>query len=417
MTVEELKKLFQETIEKAKEEIIKEQDEKRKEELEKFKGAMEDQLAELRKPQEKKDIVDPDGIGKDADPKCGFKDATEFFLAVKKAASGYEDKRLSEIKQKAAGTGLSEGDAEYGGYLIPPEFKEQILKVAVERSNILSKCTIVPMATNAIQFPYVNGFDRSSGLIHGGIKFYWVDEEGAITSSRPKVGKVELRLKKVAGLCYLTDEILQDSPVSMRPLVEEGFPEALAYTIDNVLINGTGAGQPLGVLNAPCLVEVAKEDGQDADTIVFENIVKMYARIWRKKNGEWYANDDTFPQLATMSLAVGTGGAPVWLPAGAASGKPYDTLMGKPLNWMEHCQTLGDKGDIILADFSQYLVGQKAGAGNAKFDTSIHVKFEYDQVAYRFIFRIDGQPWWPSALTPRYSSATLSPFVTLAART
>ncbi|NIP51736.1 MAG: phage major capsid protein, partial [candidate division Zixibacteria bacterium] len=77
--------------------------------------------------------------------------------------------------------------------------------------------------------------------------------------------------------------------------------------------------------------------------IVFENIVKMYARMWPSghKNAIWVANPDTFSQLAQLSLTVGTGGAPAYLPANGISGKPYDTLMGKPLLFSEHAQTLG----------------------------------------------------------------------------
>ncbi len=143
----------------------------------------------------------------------------------------------------------------------------------------------------------------------------------------------------------------------------------------------------------------------------------MYARLWRKSGGVWYANHDVFKQLAVMAYPVGTGGIPVYLPAGAASGKPYNTLMGLPIMWTEHAQTLGTAGDISLCDFSQYLVGQKSGAGaGLKFDTSIHLYFLTDKTAFRFVYRIDGQPWWPTFLTPRYSSDTLSPFVTLGAR-
>jgi len=143
----------------------------------------------------------------------------------------------------------------------------------------------------------------------------------------------------------------------------------------------------------------------------------MYARAWEKGNLIWLANDDTFPQLSTMTLDVGSGGVQVWMPAGGASGKPYNTLMGKPLFFNKHCSTVGDVGDILLCDWSQYLVGKKAGYGSAgKFETSIHFKFDADQTCFRFVFRIDGQPWWPVALTPPQATNTMSPFIALEAR-
>ena len=312
------------------------------------------------------------------DPKAGFKCLSEFAIAVKNASvSGMRnvDKRLDSLSTKAAGTGVNEGDSEYGGYLIPEEFRNQLLEIAIKKSNILSMALTIPMMTNAIHIPYVSGTDRSGGLVHGGIEFSWLDEEGAKSETRPKFGKIQLRLKKMAGLVYASDEILEDSPISLEPLLSRMFSDALAWQLDNVFINGSGAGKPLGVLNAPCLISVAKEAGQLADTIIFENVIKMYARMWDKTNAVFMANDDTFQQLAQMSLSVGTAGAPVWLPAGGASGKPYDTLFGKPLIFTEHCQKIGDAGDILFADWSQYLVGQKSG-GTVQFASSIHLKFD-----------------------------------------
>ena len=355
-------------------------------------------------------IGNEDELHPTEDPRAGFKSFSEFAMTVKTAetTSGrVVDKRLADLHTKAASaTSVQESDSEYGGYLIPEEFRNQLLEIAVKKSNILNMAMTIPMATNALNIPYVAGTDRSGGALHGGIQFYWLDEEATKTETRPKFGKIQLRLKKVAGLVYASDEILEDSPISMEPLLTRLFSDALAWQLDNVFINGSGAGKPLGVMNAPCLISVAKETGQAADTILFENVIKAYARMYDKTNAVWMANDDTFQQLASMSLAVGTGGAPVWLPAGGVSGKPYDTLMGKPLIFTEHCQTLGDAGDLLFADWTQYLVGQKSGAG-VKFASSIHLKFDADQVCFRFVMRIDGQPWWPSSLVGRYSSISL----------
>jgi HK97 family phage major capsid protein len=363
-------------------------------------------------------IDDIDARQKTADPKSGFKSFSEFAMCVKDAevSKGRKfDKRLEVLETKAAGTSVREADGEYGGYLIPEEFRNQLLEIAIKKSNILDIAMSIPMATNALNIPYVAGTDRSGGTVHGGIAFSWLDEEGVKSETRPKFGKIQLRLKKVAGLVYASDEILEDSPVSLEPLLTRMFSDALAWQLDNVFINGAGAGKPLGILNAPALIGVTKETGQVATTLVYENIIKMYARMYDKTNAIWMANDDTFQQLASMSLSVGTGGVPVWLPANGASGKPYDTLMGKPLVWTEHCQTLGTKGDIYFVDWTQYLVGQKSG-GQVAFASSIHLKFDYDQTAFRFVFRVDGTPWWPAALTGRYSSVTLSPYVALNTR-
>lgn len=315
---------------------------------------------------------------------------------------------------KAAGNGMAAFDSESGGYLIPDEFRTELLSVAVEKTNILQKCMKIPMMSNSIDIPYVNGFDKSGGLIHGGVQFKWMEEEEQYGETKPKIGRIGLKLKKLGGLCYATSEILEDSPISMEPLLKAAFTDALAYTLDGVFIEGSGAGQPLGILNAPALVTVAKESSQSAGTILFENIIKMYARIWRTNGAVWLANRDTLPQLATMELAVGTGGSAVFLPANGAAGRPFDTLMGLPLIFTEHAKTVGTAGDIMLTDWSQYLVGQKSTG--LQFASSVHLKFDYDQTAFKFTLRIDGQPWWKQAMVPKNGVNTLSPFVTLATR-
>ena len=239
-------------------------------------------------------------------------------------------------------------------------------------------------------------------------------EGGTKTDSKPAFGRMQLTLKKLIGMCYATDELLEDA-VALESVINEAFPSEFAWMVDDALINGTGAGQPLGIMNAPCLVTVAKEAGQPADTLMFENVVKMWARMWAKSrsNAVWFINQDVEPQLHAMSLAVGVGGVPVYMPAGGIAGTPYSTLFGRPIVPIEQCQTLGTTGDILLADFSQYLMIEKGGI---KTDTSIHVKFIYDETAFRFVYRCDGQPMWPSVLTPAKGTNTLSPFVALADR-
>ena len=357
----------------------------------------------------------------DKDEKGGFGSISHFAAHVAKAdRSGGRNvtpELAKWLKKAASATSLVEGEDQYGGYLIPPEFRSNLMLAVTQMNEILPRCTGVPMKSTMIKIPYVNGFDESGSLVYGGIQWKWLDELATKTETRPKFGQITLELKKIAGLAYASDEILEDSPMSMENILRNGFRDGLNFALNNVFIRGSGAGQPLGVINAPCLVSVAKEAGQLAATIMFENIVNMYSRIHDTSGAVWLANQNTLPQLAAMSLAVGTGGAPVWLPAGGISGAPYDTLMGKPLIWSKHCSTLGTVGDIILADWSQYLVGQKAGQGaDGKYDTSIHLKFDADQTCFRFVFRIDGQPWWPNYLQTPNSGSTLSPFVVLATR-
>ena len=141
----------------------------------------------------------------------------------------------------------------------------------------------------------------------------------------------------------------------------------------------------------------------------------MYSRILdsSRPNAIWLINADCFPQLYTMSLSVGTGGAPVMLPPGGASAEPYMTLLGRPIIPIEQCATIGDQGDIIFADFREYGYADKGGIQSA---VSMHVQFIYDEMTFRWTYRQDGMPFRRSTLTPYKGSATRGPFVALAAR-
>jgi HK97 family phage major capsid protein len=162
-------------------------------------------------------------------------------------------------------------------------------------------------------------------------------------------------------------------------------------------------------------VSQAKETSQTADTVVNNNIVKMWSRMFARNraNSVWFINQEIEPQLHTMSLTVGTGGSTTYLPPNGLSDSPYSTLYGRPVIPIEQASALGDLGDIIFADMSQYMLIDKGGL---KTDSSMHVRFLYGEQTFRFIFRIDGQSLWNSALTPYKGAATLSPFVSLAAR-
>ena len=352
------------------------------------------------------------------DPKGGFKSVGHYFRDIINAGSpqGRESEHLHKWSSAVKAV-MQEGDLAQGGYLVPEEFRATLLQTSLEGSIVGGRAVRIPMATNRITIPALVDSNHATNFF-GGITIYRTEEAATKTVTKPAFGTVGLTLHKLTGLAQVTDELIQDSPISIEPIVRSVFGQAIAFVQDDDFLNGNGANMALGAFNAgnPSLVAVAKEPGQAAATILWQNIVNMWARLYPagQMKAIWVANIECFPQLASMAFAVGAGGIPVWMPAGGVSGSPYATLMGRPLLFTEKMQALGTQGDIGLADFSQYLVGEKAGG--VQVATSMHVYFVYDEMAFRFVLRYDGQPWWLSALTPRRGTATLSPFVVLAVR-
>ena len=349
-----------------------------------------------------------------ADKKGGFKSGAHFVAELIEEGKSHQAPETLKAWDNAVRTkDLEEGSLSAGGYLVPEQFSSSILEKSLEESIVRPRAFVQPMMSNRIVIPADVDANHQSNYF-GGITIYRPGEAGQKTASAPTFAQIALTLHKVTGLCHISDELLEDSAIAVEANVTRKFAQAIAFVQDDDFLNGNGANRPLGVLNSnnPCLITVTAETGQGASTIVAENIIKMWARMYSagKSRAIWIVNDDTFPQLATMALAVGTGGVPLWMPAGGVSGLPYQTLMGKPLIFTEKAQTLGTAGDIALVDLSQYIIGEKGGLQVA---TSIHFKFDYDQQSFRFVLRYDGQPTWTSALTPLRSSSTLSPAIVL----
>ena len=246
-----------------------------------------------------------------------------------------------------AATGMGESISSDGGALVPTAFRNQLLMNALEDSIVFGKGQFIPMATNAIEVPSVDVTSHATNFF-GGVLAYWGDEGTAPTASKPKFGKVKLSLNSLKALAYVTDELMEDSVVSLEGLLPSMFSQALTYQMDEKFLTGNGGGCPLGVLNGPSTVSVAKETGQAATTIVTENILKMFARCYPPSQGNavWIANIDTFVQLSSLILPVGTGGSTVGiLKEQVAQGSTINTLLGRPIIFTEKVPTLGTVGD------------------------------------------------------------------------
>ncbi|SDE21044.1 phage major capsid protein [Desulfuromonas thiophila] len=378
-------------------------------------------ISRVEKP--KGEVIKPDPnshsrieVGRDEqETRDKFHSFGEMLVAVRRACSSERSVDPRLITTRASG--LNEGVGADGGFLVQTEHATGLLKNVWENGEIPKRLNKITLggAANSLS---INGLDetsRANGSRAGGIVSYWKGEAESATGSKPKFRQIDLKLNKLIGLCYATDELLADA-TALESVISTGFQSEFDFRITDAVINGTGAGQPLGIMNAGSLVTVAKESGQTADTVKYENICKMWARMIAssRRNAVWIINQDIEPQLFTMSLAVGTaGGGPVYLPPGGASASPYGTLFGRPVIAIEQAQTLGDKGDIMLCDFGQYVAIDK---GAMKKDVSMHVKFVEDEAAFRFTYRFDGQPVLASAITPKNGTNTLSHFVALANR-
>jgi len=322
----------------------------------------------------------------------------------------------------AAAPGMQTKVDSDGGFLIPVEQSNELIRRVYELGQILSRVRRVPLSGNTLTIPYVDETSRATGSRLGGVRGYWVEEAGSITDSQMTFGRLELKLKKAGAVGYVTEEMAMDYAASGSILMDS-FAEELTFIVEDSIIRGTGAGQPQGILGSNSLVTVTKATNQTADTIWGDNLTAMWARMWARSrpNSVWYYNQDCEPQLSSAtatgrfgSESTSVTGLPMFVPSGSIfNNTPFATIFGRPAIPVEYCSTLGDVGDLILMDPTQYLFADKGGMQTA---SSIHVRFLTDEQTFRVTWRVDGQPMWNSALTPFKGSATLSPNVVLEAR-
>lgn len=362
-----------------------------------------------------------------------FKSATEFYVEVMNAANGVEiDKRMKPLKSTLseegvvyqlppaalkglkAPSGLSEGVPADGGFLVGTDRQEGVRQRDYATGQVWNRAQPITIGANSngVTINALAETSRVNGSRWGGVLGYWLAEADEKTKSKPKFRQMEPKLKKVIALVYATDELLQDT-TALTSVINATVPKELMFQKDNAAFEGSGVGKPLGITRSPALVTVAKEAGQAAATVLSQNIINMRARRWAPGSYVWFINQDVEPQLHQMSLSIGTGGQLVYMSPGGLSGSPFGTLYGDPVIPIEHCETLGTVGDIVLADMNQYITINKGGMQTAE---SIHVRFVNDESVFRFVERVDGMPTWESALTPFKGTNTQSPFIALATR-
>lgn len=342
-----------------------------------------------------------------------FKSLGQQLVAVRNAAYGSVDQRLMPLN--AAILGGNESVGSEGGFLVDAAFSSEIEKKIWSEDAFAPRArpANIPAGANSMTYRGRSEDSRANGSRYGGITGYRVAEGQTITASgAQKWYEYTLKPKKYAALAYLTDEVMSDA-TSLQQELEEGCTAELSFMLNDDMLNGLGVAGCLGVLNHACLIQAAAEVGQDADTVTWKNILEMWNRRWPSGSYTWFINQEVEQQLDQLYHAAGLGA----LPPRFIDYGPDGTLRikGRPVVVTEYNAALGDLGDILLADWSQYRLGR---IGGVKYATSMSVAFLTDQAAFRWTIRADGQPIWKSALTPYKATAsrTVSPFVALAAR-
>ncbi len=331
-------------------------------------------------------------------------------------ADVYTSGRTPSERWQAAATGQGQQVPADGGFLVDPSHSSTVWDGLNTRpDSLLAMTDDYTVTGESLTFKANAETSRATGSRFGGIQGYWIAEAAAITGSKVKFRDLRLEPKELAVLVYVTEKLLRNA-TALEQYVARAAEDEINFLVGDAIINGSGAGKPQGIMNCGSLVTVNKEAGQGAATFLAENVSKMWARLHptSKARAVWLINGEVEPQLDELSFATGTSGQLMYLQAGGLTGTAPARLKGRPIMETEYNAALGTLGDVILADMQAYATGI-AGTG-IRAANSMHVKFTQAEMAFRFMFSVDGQGWQNVALTPFKGSATRSSFVTLQAR-
>lgn len=364
-------------------------------------------------------------VANDVEPSKGsdFKSLGEFLIAVSKAGkSGNVDSRLVYYDDSEGGLqtkDLNEAIGADGGYLVPIEQRPTMLSIMTQNNIVRSRATIIPMSRRELSIPVLDQTGTTEGVPHlfGGINVFWQAEASLKTQSEPDFRQIKLVANKMVGYTRASDELLADSAVSLEAFLtgKMGFAGAMAWKEDYSFFNGNGVGQPLGILNSGVTTTVARQVQAD---VTYTDLVNMEASFYSpSNNGVWVASQSLKAKLMLMKDPANQY---IWSSASSipqiATASPSATLLGRPiiftLDQLPRTTTTSN-GDLMLADFSYYLIGdrQNTTIESTKFD-----RWRYDQTSWRAVHRVDGQPWLSAPITSVDGVTTVSPFVILGAK-
>ncbi|OPY83441.1 MAG: Phage capsid family protein [Syntrophus sp. PtaU1.Bin005] len=317
---------------------------------------------------------------------------------------------VNEEAIRAFRASMVEGVPSSGGLSVPEPLAAKWLDDSIESEIIRPRATVWPMESATRKVPGWDANTQTGGSMFGGFAMEFLAEEGTGNKQTGKLRCIELAAKKGAIFVDASNELVEDG-LGFDAQLDRAMRSSIGYGLDKYFISGTGAGQPLGIRNDPAKVQVAKETGQMADSVVWENVAKMYARMYPagQRRAVWICNNNAIVQLLTLSMSIGTGGEVIPV-MNEESGQ--FKILGRPVIFTSHMPTVGDADDIMFCDLSQYAIGMRR---ELRLEKSNIPGWTSDLMSYRALLRFDGMGTWNAPITPE-NGDTLSWCVGLAER-
>lgn len=351
------------------------------------------------------------GKGGNGDPKHTF---GNFLLAVRhKNAKALEEMgsqymEFDDVSQKAST--LTTQTGETGGYMVPEQFHNEIMRLVSEMSVVRRKRPLIINQTGRVtQIPVLDQTSVPSAgesAFLGGMVMNWTEEATTISQTNPKIKQDNLYNYELAGYVSASNTLSHDAK-GLESFLFRLFSDAISWYEDYAFLRGNGVGKPLGILTWAGVISVTRSAASAFALADYANMLSRWLPNFNAATSGWTCHPTVLAKLFTMADAEGS-----VLFIDNAQEKPRMMLGGLPLEVTEKVPALNTAGDIFLNDFSKYVIGDPQQLAIA---FSEHVNFLSNQGCWRAVSRVGGMPWLKDKITLADGTSTLSPTVTLAA--
>lgn len=293
--------------------------------MDEFEGKVKEIIEKAIKPMTQVDrkYYQFPGIGEDGkdnrSPEARFGKTVSFLKALVKGDVQTCHTMSEEVRVKA---NLSEGTAGAGGYLVPEEFKAEILRLAPTYGVVRSNCRIIPMKTDVVNIPAAGTTD---------ITAHWTNEASQIYTTNPTFAQVTLAINKLASIPKVTPELLADANVDVVQYLSMIIAEQFAKAEDTQGLIGVGSPF-VGVINATGAPTYPHASGTGFETLSYQDLVRCPSYTYSLTNAKYYFHRT---MLAHIHSLITTAGAPIF-PGVANSVVGYPLVAAEVLPGVGH---------------------------------------------------------------------------------
>jgi HK97 family phage major capsid protein len=263
---------------------------------------------------------------------------------------------------------LSEGTDAEGGYLVPEEYRQEIVKRAYDQAMIRPRARVIPMSTDTLNMPTSDS----------GPKVYWTAEAASKTTTSAQFGQFTLTALKMAAIMVTSDELNEDSTPNVIEYLTDEFASVIAEEEDKVFTSGNGSTEPAG-LDSYSLGTI--DAGGDVKYDHFVDAIYALKQAYRQ-NAVWICHQQV---LAEIQKLQDDNGRPLLLNLNA---KENPMILGRPVLEVNSMDTT----KIFVGDLSKYIIGDRSGM-TMRTSQDAYVgstsMFQTDQTAIRVVKRLD----------------------------